>query len=202
MKSLLFFSILLLSFPLTALAFQTETYGWEATDTVLGIYGNGIASIEDTSPVYNGAQSLKFEESPLGGTPQAYVSWIQNLNDGDTVAASFWVYDDTPGSTYPSGRIWGHWNDDPSDPTVYDGTASGNEDFSPGAGWSLLEWEWTVADGHTGLMVEGRIYSSTEYDTIWFDDLTIIAPDGATILFPDYVVSLERNSWGAIKASF
>lgn len=201
MKSLLFIATLLLALPLAAQAFQTETYGWENTDTVLGIYGNGIASIEETSPVYNGAQSLKFEESPLGGTPQAYVSWIQNLNDGDTVAASFWVYDDTP-SAAPSGRIWGHWNNDPSDPLAYDGSASGNSDYSAGTGWSLLEWEWTVADSNTGLMIEGRIYAGAEYDAIWFDDLTIIAPDGATILFPDYVVSLERNSWGAIKASF
>lgn len=201
MKSLLFIAGLLFVLPLAAQAFQTETYGWEETATVLGISGNGIATIEDTSPVYNGTQSLKFEESPLGGTPQAYVGWIQDLNDGDTVAASFWVYDDTP-SASPSGRIWGHWNDDPSNPTVNDGSASGNTDYSDGSGWSLLEWEWTVADGHTGLMIEGRIYAAAEYDAVWFDDLSITAPDAATILFPDYVVSLERNSWGAIKASF
>lgn len=201
MKSLLFIATLLLVLPLAAFAFQTETYGWEETATVLGIYGNGIATIEDTSPVYNGTQSLKFEESPLGGTPQAFVGWIQDLNDGDTVAASFWVYDDTPG-TNPAGRIWGHWNDDPSDPTVYDGSAGGNGDYSAGTGWSFLEWEWTVADGHTGLIIEGRIYAVAEYDVVWFDDLSITAPDAATILFPDYVVSLERQSWGGIKTSF
>ena len=201
MKSMILIATLLLILPLSALAFQTETYGWEGTETVLGISGNGIATIETTAPVYAGSQSLKFEEYPLGGTPQAYVGWIQNLNDGDTVAASFWVYDDTPGVN-PSGRIWGHWNDDPSDPTVTNGSASGNGEYSAGTGWSILEWEWTVADGHTGLMIEGRIYSGAEYDVVWFDDLTIIAPDAATILFPDYVVSLERQSWGAIKTSF
>ena len=153
MRTVFFLAALLLALPLVAQAFQTETYGWEETATVLGIYGNGIATIEDTSPVYNGTQSLKFEESPLGGTPQAFVGWIQDLNDGDTVAASFWVYDDTPG-TNPSGRIWGHWNDDPSDPTVYDGSAGGNADYSAGTGWSFLEWEWTVVDGHTGLTFE------------------------------------------------
>ncbi|MEA3265993.1 MAG: hypothetical protein U9P42_03500 [Candidatus Fermentibacteria bacterium] len=201
MKGVLFLMTLLLTLPFAAQAFQTETYGWEETATVLGIYGNGIATIEDTTPVYNGTQSLKFEESPLGGTPQAYVGWIQDLNDGDTVAASFWVYDDTS-SGNPSGRIWGHWNDDPSDPDVYNGSAGGNADYSAGTGWSLLEWEWTVEDGHTGLIIEGRIYAAVEYDTVWFDDLTIIAPDAATILFPDYVVSLERQSWGGIKTSF
>ncbi len=201
MRSLLFFGALLFILPLTALALQTETFGWEGSDAVLGIYGNGVATIETVSPVYTGSQSLKFEETPLGGTPQAFVGWIQDLNDGDTVAASFWVYDDTP-SASPSGRIWGHWNDDPTDPTVYDGSASGNTTYSDGTGWSFLEWEWTIVDGHTGLIIEGRIYSSTEYDTLWFDDLTVIAPDGATILFPGDITSLERNTWGAIKTSF
>ena len=201
MRTLFFFASLLLALPLAAQAFQTGTFDWEGPDTVLDVYGNGTATIEDVGPVYNGTQSLRFEESPLGGTPQAYVGWIQNLTDGDTVTASFWVYDDTP-SASPSGRIWAHWNDDPSDPSVRDGSAGGNGEYSAGTGWSFLEWEWTVADGHTGLMIEGRIYSSTEFDTVWFDDLTIIAPDGATILFPDYVVSLERQSWGAIKSSF
>ncbi len=201
MKFLLIVATLTLALPLSALAAQTETYGWEGTDTVLGIYGNGIATIQTTAPVYAGAQSLKFEESPSGGTPQAYLGWIQNLDDGDTVVASVWVYDDTAGSN-PSGRIWGHWNDDPSDPTVYNGSAGGNDEYSAGTGWSLLEWEWTIVDGHTGLMIEGRIYAGAEFDAVWFDELTITAPDEATIIFPDYVVSLERQSWGAIKTSF
>lgn len=46
------------------------------------------------------------------------------------------------------------------------------------------------------------IYSSAEFDTIWIDDLTITAPDGATILFPNDPVALERETWGAIKAAF
>ncbi len=201
MKSLLSLCALLLVLPLTALAFQTETYGWEDTYTVFHIYGNGVASIEAVSPVHGGYQSLEFEETPLGGTPQAYIGWIKDLSDGDTVIASFWVYDDTP-SASPSGRIWAHWNDDPLDPSVYTSSAGGNSTYSDGSGWSFLEWEWTVADGHTGLMIQGRIYSSAEFDTIWIDDLTITAPDGATILFPNDPVALERETWGAIKAAF
>jgi len=201
MKFLLYLCTLLLVLPLTAHAIQTESFGWEETYTVLGIFGNGVASIEATSPVYSGSQSLKFVETPLGGTPQAFVGWIQNLSDGDTVAASIWVYDTTP-SASPSGRIWAHWNDDPVDPTGYNGSAGGNSTYSDGTGWSFLEYEWTVADGHTGLMIEGRIYSSAEFDTIWIDELTITAPDGATILFPNDPVALERETWAAIKASF
>jgi len=201
MKFVLSFGTLLLVLPAFALAVQTETYGWEESFTVLGVYGNGVPDLEYTSPVHGGSQSLEFVETPLGGTPQAYVGWIQDLSDGDTVIASFWVYDDTPGGN-PSGRIWAHWNDDPVDPMAYNGSASGNGEYSAGTGWSFLEWEWTVVDGHTGLMIEARIYSVAEFDTIWFDDLTISAPDGATILFPDIPVALQRSTWADIKSAF
>ncbi len=201
MKFLLSFAALLLLFPISALAFQTETYGWEESYTVLGVYGNGNPDLEYTDPVYSGSQSLEFYESPLGSTPQAIVCWIQNLDEGDTVMASFWVYDTTP-AAYPSGRIWGHFNANYADPGHYDGSAGGNGDYSAGTGWSFLEWEWTVAEGHTGLMIEGRIYSSAEFDTIWFDDITITAPDGATIIFPNIPVALVRSTWADIKASF
>ena len=49
---------LLLALPLAALAFQTATCGWEGTETILGNYGDIIASIETTTPIYNGSQSL------------------------------------------------------------------------------------------------------------------------------------------------
>ncbi len=201
MKFLLSFGTLLLVLPMTALAIQTETYGWEDVYTVLGVYGNGVPDLEYVAPVHGGSQSLEFVETPYGGTPQAYLAWIQNLSDGDTVMASYWVYDDTPGVN-PASRIWGHWNDDPVDPMVYSGSAGGNGDYSQGIGWELIEWEWTVSDGHTGLMIEGRLYSSAEFDTIWIDDLTITAPDGATIIFPNIPVALVRQTWADIKASF
>jgi len=201
MKNILSFGTLLLILPVTAMAFQTVTYGWEESNTVLGVYGNGVPDLEYVSPVHGGSQSLEFVETPLGGTPQAFVGWIKDLSDGDTVIASFWVYDDTPSAT-PSGRIWGHWNDDPVDPNAYNGSASGNNTYSDGTGWSFLEWEWTVSDGHTGLMIEGRIYSGLEFDTIWIDDLTITAPDGATIVLPNIPVALVRSTWADIKSAF
>lgn len=183
-----------------ALAIQTQTYGWEDGHTVLGVYGNGNPGLS-TDPVHSGSYSLEFYESPLGGTPQAYVAWIKDLSDGDTVSASFWVYDDTPG-TNPSGRIWAHWNDDPTDPNGYSGSAGGNSEYSAGTGWSLLEWEWTVESGHTGLVIEARLYAGEEFDTIWVDDLTVEAPDEATIEFPNIPVALQRRTWGTIKATF
>ncbi len=203
MKSFYVLVLLLLALPLTALAQQTVTFDWDGTsDTVLYVYGNGIDSIE-TDTVHSGTQSLRFEEDPLGGTPQACVAWVRDLTDGDEVTASFWVFDTTPQGDNPKGRIWGHWNDsaDPDSVENYNGSASGNGDYSV-EGWSQLEWTWTVADGHTGLIIEARIYSGTDANIIWYDDLSITAPSSATFILPGTETALNRNTWGAIKSSF
>lgn len=196
MRFLLFSFIAVL--PIAAFA-ATETCGWEGTDTILGSYGDIIASI-DTDPVYAGSQSLKLEDDMASGTPQAFIGWVTGLDDGDTVAASFWRYDVTP-SAAPSCRIWGHWNDDPGDINVYSGSAGGQSEYGPGTGWDLAEYEWTVVDGHTGLVIEVRTYSNPG-DIVWVDDLTVTAPDGANIIVPDDYVSLNRNTWAGIKAAF
>lgn len=200
MKCLLFIATLLLALPLVAQAFETATCGWEGSDTILANYGDIIATIETSAPVYNGSHSLKLVDDAASGTPQAFIGWITSLNDGDIITASFWRYDDTPGAA-PSCRIWGHWNDDPNDINEHSGTAGGLSDYGPGTGWDMVEYEWTVVDGHTGFVLEARTYSNAG-DTVWIDDLTITTPDGATIIVPEDVVSLERQSWGGIKASF
>lgn len=201
MKYLLFSGILLLVLPLTALAFQTETAGWEGSDTILGNYGDIIASIETSTPVYSGSQSLKLVDDAASGTPQAFIGWVTGLDVGDTVAASFWRYDDTP-SAAPSCRIWGHWTDDPNDINSYVASAGGVNDYGPGTGWDLAEFEWTVdSAANTGFVLEVRTYSNPG-DTVWIDDLTITAPDGATVYLPSDIVSLQRNTWGSIKSSF
>jgi len=205
MKSFYVLALLLLTLPLTALAQQTVTYNWDSSpNTVLYVYGNGNATIE-TDTVHSGTQSLRFEEDPIGGTPQACVAWVRNLVDGDEVTASFWVYDNTP-SASPSGRIWGHWNDsaDPDSVLRYDGSAGGNSTFSDGTGWEQLEWTWTADSIHTGVIIEARIYASASADAnvIWLDDLSITAPGTATFIFPNTGTSLNRNTWGAIKSSF
>ena len=203
MRSFYVLILLLLALPLTALAQQTVTFDWDGTsDTVLYVYGNGIATI-DTDTVHSGTQSLRFEEDPIGGTPQACVAWVRDLVDGDEVTASFWVYDNTP-SASPSGRIWGHWNDsaDPDSVEEYSGSAGGNSTYSDGTGWEQLEWTWTVADGHTGLIIEARIYAAAGENILWFDDLSITAPSSASFIFPGTETALNRNTWGAIKSSF
>ena len=163
-------------------------YGWEDGGTVLGMYGAGSPPVIATNvgapdPVYSGLRSLRLEDNSPSGTPQAYVAWVKGLQDGDSITATVWRYDDTLG-TAPSCRIWGHWNDDPNDLNGYNGSASGNEDYGPGIGWGQTAHTWVVDDGHTGLVIEMRTYSNP-CDTVWVDELVITAPDHATIMVPE-----------------
>jgi len=198
MKSLIVFSLFFAVVQI-AVADNTVNFGWEGTETILGNYGDIIATI-DTDPVHGGSQSLKLVDDAESGTPQAFVGWVVGLSDGDQVTASFWRYDTTPTSS-PSSRIWGSWCDDPDDITVYSGTAGGQSDYGPGEGWDMAEYTWTVEGGHTGLVIQARTYSSPG-DTVWIDDMTITAPDGAEIRTPDYSMALSPDTWAAIKAAF
>ena len=164
-------------------------YGWEDGGTTIGMFGSGSPPIVATNvaapdPVYSGLRSLRLEDNSPSGTPQAYIAWVKGLQDGDSITATVWRYDDTPDSTAPSFRIWGHWNDDPDDLNGFNGSALGNEDYGPGTGWDQTAHTWVVADGHTGLVIEIRTYSNPG-DTVWVDDLAITAPDHATIMVPE-----------------
>lgn len=196
-------SLLFAMFALAAAAqAATATCDWEGTETVLGLYGTGeppiVVSLV-TDPVHGGSQALSLEDNSPTGTPQAYVAWIVGLSDGDEVTASFWRYDITPGTTPPSCRIWGHWNDNPDDLFAHNGSAGGNDSYGAGAGWDLAEYTWTVTGGHTGLVVEIRTYSEPG-DTVFIDDLTVTAPDDVTIWTPENYLSLQGTTWAGIKS--
>jgi hypothetical protein len=200
MRNLILLSSVLLITAASAPAL-TETYGWEGTGTVLGLYGTGNPPMNVqivTSPVYSGSHSLELEDNSPSQTPQAYIAWVLGLSDGDEVTASFWRYDTTPGSS-PSCRIWAHWNDDPGDVMGYNGSAGGNSDYGPGTGWDQTSYTWTVSGGHTGIVIEARTYSGIG-DTVWIDDLEVTAPDGTTIYTPDNYTELHAETWGAIKS--
>ena len=199
MKSI-FAVIMLLAASQIAIADYTENYGWEGTETILAMYpADSILAQISTDPVHGGSQSLYLERLCDPGTPQAYVAWIVGLQDGDEVTGSFWRYDITP-SAPPSCRIWAHWNDDPSDVNGYNGSASGNSDYGPETGWDETSYTWTVVDGHTGLVIEARIYSNSG-DTVWIDDMAVTVPDHATVYTPGDV-SLDSGTWADIKAAF
>lgn len=196
-------SVILIALVLAAsqvcLADQTENYGWEGTDTILGSWNDIDAEIS-TDPVHGGSQSLHLTDQTTSGTPQAFVALVADLQMGDSVYAEFWRYDTTPGSS-PSARIWGHWIEDPYDIDSYLVSAGGNEDYGPGTGWDLASWGWTAdADSLHHLVIECRTYSNPG-DEVWIDDMSVTAPDGAIIVFPGEL-SLECTTWGDIKATF
>ena len=76
MKKILFISL----FTTFIIAQQTTSYSWEdGTGTILGSYGNlsNPGNVETTSGItpHDGSRMLTVSESPMGGTPQAFVAW-------------------------------------------------------------------------------------------------------------------------------
>lgn len=204
---LIFAAALSLATTATANPVPVPSYGWEDGGTVLGMYGTGDPPLFATvamapDPVHWNNGSLRLEDNSPTDTPQAYVAFIWNLQEGDYVMAGFHRFDDTPDAP-PSCRIWGHWNDAlPGDPESNDGSAGGSSDYGPGAGWDYTFWEWVVPAGHTGLVIEVRVYSNPG-DTVWVDDIEVLAPYTAYIQFPGTgPVDVESRAWGEVKSLF
>ena len=204
MRNLLIVAIALaLATPALAL---TVTYGWEDGGSVLAVYpaGNMIATnVGAPDPVYAGLRSCKLEDAHPSGTPQAYVAWIKGLVDGNQVHCDFWIYDTTP-TGEPSGRIWAHYNDDPNDVMGYATSASGPNLYPAGTGWTndgATNYTWTMSGGHTGLVIEVRTYTNPGA-IVWIDEMTVTAPDGATIVLPAPVSAVESATWTGIKALY
>ncbi len=217
MKTLLTIMVLaaLAALAVPAVAQQTATFGWDGAGVLaLGYFGTPVdgdypilASLEDGTnvPVYNGSHSLMCVDHAPSGTPQLFAAFVHNLRPGDEVHGQVARYDDTPDAS-PSGRIWGHWNDSLGEPfediNQYDGSASGQGDYGLGLGWDITEFIWVVPEDHQGLVIELRTYSSPG-DTVWFDDLTITAPDHAFIRFPgDDPVAADNTTLTEVKALF
>jgi hypothetical protein len=198
-------AVVLLAAP--ALAQQTRCAGWEeaGATTILGYYGNLVNDriVSAPEPVYAGDHACSVQESPVGGTPQAYVAYIEFLTDGDVIDASFYAYDDTPGVS-PSVRIWAHYAVS-GDVTSYEGSASGPSAYTAGTGWELMSHSWTFdSSGGTrdALVIEYRLYSVGE-DTYYMDDICVTAPDHARItLAGEPPIAVESESWSGIKALY
>ena len=162
----------------------TVDYGWEEnpTTSILGKYSSISSWVEDGSTfVRTGDYSLGLEDGAATGTPEAYLTRITGLKDGDQVSASFWVYDTTP-STEPSGRIWAYYMNGTTRKT----SAGGNDTYSGASTWSELAYTVTFNSSvgtRDSLIFEARTYSNPGV-IIYIDDLTITAPDTATIITP------------------
>lgn len=183
----------------------THTYGWEdGVGTVMGSYGNLANEANVTDFVYAGAHALYMQESPLGGTPQAYVAFIENCQHGDVIDASFFGFDDTPGAS-PSFRIWGHYALT-GDINAYEGSAAGNETYSEGTGWESTSWSWLFdsdLDTRDALVVEYRLYSNAEFQEYWADNVEVTAPDHCTVTFAgEGTTGTDETSWGKVKSLF
>ena len=186
---------------------QVGDYGWEDGGTILGSYGNLCCEANQGGTVRTGAAALEVTESPLGGTPQAYVARVCGLTDGDVVTASFWGWDDTPGAS-PSLRIWGHYDDNCTD-LGYAGSADGNLAYTDGLGWGQVSHTW-VFDSSLGtrnsLTIEARLYSPTAGPAMtgYIDDVhvEVTAAGAATIVFPTGSTATETGSWGNVKSLF
>jgi hypothetical protein len=202
-----------------AFAVQIVDYSWEDGGTILGSFGNlsaaqNVSGMQDeysdgsvistTGGANSGTNYLMLEERPHDGTPQAYVAYIEGLTGGDQVSASFYGWDSTDGAS-PSLRVWGHYALN-GDVNSYDGSASGNTDFTTGAlngAWSQVDHTWTVDAGKEALVVEVRLYSTPStandtFSTFFVDDLHIEAPDGATITVAPEPTSLALLALGAL----
>jgi hypothetical protein len=193
----------------TVAAFATSAsiirnYGWEdGLHTIPGSYGNVVDPTNVTGPqsgsdggaggtygpsgANSGERYLHVAEQPHSSTPQAFLAFVENLAAGDVVDASFFGYDETAGAS-PSLRIWGHYAFN-GDIDSYDGSAGGNSDYTAGTGWDQVSHSWTVEAGKEALVIEARLYStpatSEDRTDYWIDDLSVTAPDTATITIPE-----------------
>jgi hypothetical protein len=214
-----------------AVADYTVSYSWEdGVATLLGSYGNlvdptnvtgmqngqvGLPGTSYSCPgAFDGMYYLHVAEETHSSTPQSYLVCVTGILEGDAITASFYAYDITLGTLYPSWRLWGHYSDATTclnAPGEYTGSASGPADYSAGTGWDYLEYTWVIPVldvDQTALVVEGRLYSTpttcdscrTDY---WGDLVSVTVPDHCTVTFPDGGPSAtEASTWGSIKSLY
>ena len=207
---------------------MTSYYSWEPScyPAILGAYGNLVdaftvtgaqmGSQGSTLPDYecpgavDGERYLHVAEDPHYSTPQAYVAWVTDLNDGDVVTAGFYAYDVTPGAA-PSHRIWGHYSNS-VDVMTYLGSASGNSEYTAGIGWEYIEHTWTFAGGDgNALVIKDRLYSTPrtsdpDHTDFWVDYVIVTSPDHSSQVFPGPGIPVgtpvESVGWSKIKAFY
>ena len=199
----LFLIIILFSFSIA------DTYSWEDGGTILGSYGNLIdaENVGETDGVtpHDGDYMLTVSESPIDGTPQAFIAWVTDISEGDDITACFYGYDTTAGSS-PSMRIWGSWtrDDEEGNPDInlYAGSADGNEEYTAGTGWgqvchtfSTSQENWEPGEG---LVIQARLYSSSSGPdpTKYFIDLVEVntTSNTAIIHFPEPLEGLIADA--------
>lgn len=182
---------------------SADSYSWEdGTGTILGSYGNLVdptnvtgsqtGSKGDVAPgtwtcpgAQDGERYLHVAEEPHSGTPQAYVAWITNLQEGDMVYVSMWGFDDEAEDPSPSLRLWGGYSPN-ADITIYTGSAGEgltNSGYTSGIGWEEMSSSWLHPAGQEALVIQLRLYSSPstgDYRTDYWGDLITVTTDSET----------------------
>jgi hypothetical protein len=165
------------------------------------------ANVSWPDPVHSGSHALRVTESPEGGTPQAWLAFLEFLSDGDIIEACFWGYDRSPG-TAPSLRIWAHYAES-GEVGFHRGTASGNTKYTEGDGWDRMCHRWIFdSAGRTrdAFVVEARLYSpeGSEPD-FYIDDLEVeVSSKTARITLACRARADEgqESTWGSVKALY
>ena len=149
----------------------TAATSWEdpTAQAILGSSGNLSDFGYDSSEAYAGSSSLFLVESPMGGTPEAYVAYVTGLQAGDTVYASMWFKGE---GVVGKGRLWGHYANDGIDSE--NGTASGANSYAGiGSEWEESTHTWVIPEGKTGLVIEARLYGFQEDNRLLGDELFV-----------------------------
>ena len=197
----LFLFITLISFSIS------ETYSWEDGGTILGSYGNLVdaENVGETDGLvpHDGDYMLTVSESPIDGTPIAYIAWVTDLSEGDQITACFHGYDTTP-STSPSLRIWGAWSAN-DDINAYAGAPAQDEqnnDYTAGTGWDQICHTFSTSfdnwESGDALVIQARLYSSSSGPdpAKYFIDLVEVTTTSTTasIHFPEPVEGLIADA--------
>ena len=144
---------------------------WEdpTAEAILGSTGNVGGYGYHDQDAYGGSSSLFILESPVAGTPEAYVAYVTGLQPGDAVYASMWFKGE---GVVGKGRLWGHYAN--ADIDAEDGSAGGAISYAGiGNEWEKSSYTWTVPEGKTGLVIEARTYSYGQDDLLLADDLFV-----------------------------
>ncbi|MEZ4386062.1 MAG: hypothetical protein R3D98_00510 [Candidatus Krumholzibacteriia bacterium] len=215
-KSLITFALIgLLAVP--AMAAQTYTYDWDGDADYLGCFYtfmSGQVGVNYNRAGESQGNGLLLTKNTSGGYALGFVATVWDLQEGDEVTVSIWRYDNN--SAMPYFALWSHYNDAlceasdarGQDMSIDDGNCYGDQRLGDQNGWEEYTYTWTVAAGHTGMVIDAQVYGAFGAQ-LWVDDLSVTVPDHASVRLPDAVyasgggvTAAEAASWTSVKNLF
>jgi hypothetical protein len=217
MRKSLIMLVLVAILATPALAERVVTYDWAGSADYLGCFNTDM--LADVGAGYNrdgsAGNGLCLTKNNFGGGyALGFVATVWNLQEGDQVTVSIWRYDNM--SDQPYFALWSHYNDHleeavdarGQDMDINDGNCYGDQKLGAQNGWEEYTHTWTIAAGHTGLVIDAQVYGPTN-SQLWVDDMTITVPDHANVRTPgaihlndDSVTAFEAATWSQVKTLF